>query len=121
MRIKEFYDRYIDDPGFRWSSVYGELKELIAPDSFSNFLEELNDVSFTLQIKLFVLTKINFPMIWPGPSIAKMEDRLIFWKSYFESHGLEFKPYYWRNGSNYKKQHKLDRGIELAKKVLQCK
>ena len=42
-------------------------------------------------------------------------------KKYFENNGLEFKPYYWRNGSNYKKQHKLDRGIELAKKVLQCK
>jgi hypothetical protein len=114
MQIKDFFNRYIQHDNYSFLSCYYELKELLSATSYDNFWEELNDVCFTFQVALYANTKLNFPMFWSKPSIAKMEDRLIYWTDYFNKAGLTFKPIYWRHGSNYKKAYKLDRGIQLA-------
>ena len=114
MQIKEFFDKYIQYDDYSFFSSYYELKELLSATSWENFWEELNDICFTFQVALYANTGINFPMFWPGPAVAKMEDRIVFWTNYFDNIGLKFKPIYWRHGSNYKKQYKIDRGVALA-------
>lgn len=119
MYIKDFFEKYIQNYDYPFTASYGELKELFEATDFKNFLEELNDVLFTFQVALYAKTRINFPMFWPGPAVSKFEDRLKFWTKYFEDKGLEFKVIYWKHGSNYKKQYKLDKGIEEYYKHLE--
>jgi hypothetical protein len=55
-------------------------------------------------------------MVWSGPAIAKMSDRLVKWKEIFDEHNLKFDKKYWSMGSNYKRDYKVFRALGVARK-----
>lgn len=122
MKISEFVKKYISEDykkKYKFSSVYGEVKEVFEARSLTNLKEELNDVCFTLQSWLFLKLvhnniKADWTMIWFSPSIIKMQDRLEWWTKYFDERGLTFKLHYWKGGSNYKKPHKIQKALDIA-------
>lgn len=116
MKIKEFCDKYVGDRDFPIKAVLNEAVEVFSARSKQNLIEEINDVSFTFQIWLHKKTNMNWNMIWPQPSVDKMEDRLIEFKKIFQRYNLQFDPKYWEYGSNYKKEAKVQAALALASK-----
>jgi len=114
MKISQFCNRYLGKSDYHLRAVISECKELVTADSYKNFVEELNDVFFTSQMWLHRKTGLDWPMVWHGPSVKKMEDRLVVWSEIFTSVGLEFKPDYWTGGSNYKKPEKILAAIKTC-------
>ena len=120
MRIKDFYKRYINirygfDPFRR---EFQELLHLERP-YWKNFKEELNDCFFTLQCAIHERTGLDWEMIWSSPSIAKVEDRLVWFNKFsMEKFGIPFDIKYWKRGSNYKRPEKVQWIFEQMKKDL---
>lgn len=121
MKISEFVKRYISGDNYEHDysifSVYNEVIEIFQARSLNNFLEELNDVSFTFQSWLHLkATFIDWEMFWQERSIEKMEDRLQWWSDHFSKYNLSFHPKYWEYGSNYKKEYKVNLALAKAMK-----
>lgn len=110
--IKDFVQKYIAD--LTLDQVKSEIIELLEVKTLDNFLEESNDICFVFQSWLHLKTQVNWPMIWHKRSVAKMQDRLVWWEKHFQKLNLDFHPKYWKNGSNYNKPEKVDKAIGLA-------
>jgi hypothetical protein len=121
VKISFFVKRYVSGENYEhdysiWS-VYNEALEVFQASSFENFKEELNDVSFTFQSWLHLRAKfLDWEMFWQNRSIKKMEDRLQWWSNHFSKYNLSFHPKYWKFGSNYKKDYKVNLGTTIAMK-----
>src|SRR5690606_24986544 len=109
----------INSGHFKFRSVLGEVKELFQARSLSNLKEEIGDVLYFIYCWLYSNYRINLPMLGAMSSVYKFKSRLIVWEVIFLIHGLEFHPRYLVNGSNYDKEYKVEKALQLARESQQ--
>lgn len=103
-----------DNIGF--STVIGELVELIHARSFSEVKEEMGDVLYFTYCWIYSKFRINLPMLGAMGSVKKFVRRLVVWETIFKANGLEFDTKYLVNGSNYNKSRKVVLALAMAKR-----
>jgi hypothetical protein len=105
----------INSGHFKFSSVLGEIKELVQARSLAEFKDEFGDVLYFSYCWLYCNLGINLPMIGAMGSVEKFTERLLWWEEIFRINKLEFDPKYLINGSNYTKFYKVILALDLAR------
>lgn len=99
-----------------WEAIKGEIKEVIEAETYAEFKEEVADVLYFTYCAIETKWGINLPMFGAKATVEKVIERIEVWKMIFNNNGLEFKAKYLVNGSNYKKDVKVLKALELARK-----
>ena len=110
------YAHELPATGLDWKYVFGEVLELleeIIKLNVNGIINELSDVYTCSMIAFFTSTGISLPILWERTALD-WKERVVFWKWYLGSLGLEYKLEYLRYGANYHRRHKRLRVLALA-------
>jgi hypothetical protein len=106
----------INSGKFTFKSIMGEVKELFETQTLDELKDEFGDVLYFTYCWLYSKFGINLPMVGAMGSVRKFTNRLDIWKLLFQHNDLDFHPKYLINGSNYRKEYKVNLALELARK-----
>jgi Na+-driven multidrug efflux pump len=104
--------------GMDWKYVMGEVRELweeILKRNAQGILSEACDVYTCTLCAILTYTGVNLPVLWTRSARGWLH-RVEVWKHILAGEGLVFKVEYLRYGSNYHKQDKVYKVLELARK-----
>ncbi|WP_078598505.1 MazG nucleotide pyrophosphohydrolase domain-containing protein [Evansella clarkii] len=115
MLTSKYCNENLNASPITWGYAKGELVELIESRTIADIKEEFADVCYCVLCAVHSSTGISLPMVGATPTIKKVNERLSIWRDIFKENGLVFHKKYLVNGSNYKKQHKIDAALAMAR------
>lgn len=115
MKSARFCNKYYNAGRVTSEHVLAEVEEFLEADTLKDFRDELSDVCYFAGCWMHGKFGLNVPLIGARRTIAKIEDRMLVWKTIFEQEGLRFSTRYLINGSNHAKRSKIDLALNLAR------
>lgn len=118
MRWSEFVATYSSGYPYRFRHFLSEVEELIeaiCDRSWSGIVEEFGDTIMTFQLWLGWFLGMDFQMVLPSYVYDKFDARMEGWRKVFAAEGLEFRNKYLVSGGNYKRKHKREAALRMAR------
>lgn len=115
MKSARFCNKYYNASRITSDQVFAEIEEFLEADTLSEFRDELSDVCYFFGCWVHGKFGLNVPLFGARRTIAKIDDRMLVWKTIFEQEGLRFSKRYLINGSNHAKQSKIELALRLAR------
>lgn len=104
---------------YKWADVWAEVIELVEAIISLNWTgvkEEMSDLLFTLQMKVYLDLGWHSACIRGGwLTYQKGLERMREWRRIFFNAGLAFSPIYLIHGSNWMKPEKVEKALQLAR------
>ncbi len=118
MRASFFCSRYTSGR-YSLSDLCSEARELWDELVIGNPIaarEEFFDCLVLAQGLIHQRTGLDFTMMIPLSHVTKYERRTRVWRALFTQNGLAFSPKYLVGGSNFRKPHKVQQALDLARR-----
>lgn len=112
------YVKIVIGINYKFSSLFGEIKEifeaLFALD-VPEAIKETQQVVLMIQLMLYQRLNIITPITtFTLPIVEEHAQRVLWFRDLFIDKGIPFKPEFLRYGSNYAKQWKVAKAIQLG-------
>jgi hypothetical protein len=91
-----------------------EVFEALHILDFKEAAKEFRQVLFEVQMHLYHYTKLDFTLRLCSDVVDGFYTRRKVWLKMFENYNVPFKSQYLKNGSNYKRAHKIVLAFKLA-------
>jgi hypothetical protein len=118
VKITIFHSLYCAG-GYRLAHIFDECRELVEEvikRDPQGIREEFWDVLMHAQLYAHEHTGWDWKILLPMSHLVKFARRRRTWQKIFSAEGLTFEARFLKNGSNFKKAHKVAAALELARK-----